>query len=60
LIVSGILALVGAGIIIVESPDTGALKDIVENAFRWLNYLWPLVLIGLGIKIIIDKRDESA
>jgi len=59
LIVGGILALVGVGIIIVASPDTSALKTLTETAFRWLNYLWPLVLVGLGIKIIFDKREEA-
>ena len=59
LIVGGILALVGVGIIIVESPDASALKMVTETAFRWLNYLLPLVLVGLGIKIIFDKREEA-
>ena len=60
LIVGGILVLVGTGIIIIESPGSGTLKTLVESAFRALNYLWPLVLVGLGVKVILDKRNQTA
>ena len=31
--------------------------DIIVRSFT---YLWPLALVGLGIKIILEKRVESA
>lgn len=60
LIVAGILALVGSGIIIVEMPHGGMLQQIVETAFTASQYLWPLVLVGLGLWIIFKKREVEA
>jgi hypothetical protein len=60
LIVAGILALVGAGIVIVEMPQEGLLKQVVETAFTASQYLWPLILVGLGLWIIFKKRDVEA
>jgi hypothetical protein len=60
LIVAAILALVGSGIIIVEMPNAGMLKQVVEAAFTLSQYLWPLVLVGLGLWIIFKKRDAEA
>ncbi len=60
LIVAGILALVGTGIIIVEMPNASMLQQVVETAFTVSQYLWPLVLVGLGLWIIIKKRDAAA
>jgi len=60
LIVAGLLALVGSGIIIVEMPGAGMLQQVVEAAFTASQYLWPLVLVGLGLWIIIKKRDVQA
>jgi hypothetical protein len=60
LIVGGILALVGGGIIIVEMPNAGMLKQAVEAIFTASQYLWPLVLVGLGLWIIFKKRDAEA
>jgi hypothetical protein len=60
LIVAGLLALVGSGIIIVEMPDAGMLQQVVEAAFTASQYLWPLVLVGLGLWIIFKKRDAQA
>lgn len=56
LLVAGILSLVGTGIIIVEMPNDGLLKQIVETAFTASQYLWPLVLILLGLWIIVKKK----
>jgi hypothetical protein len=60
LVVAGILALVGSGIIIVEMPDAGMLQNVVEAVFTASQYLWPLVLIGLGLWIILKKRNAEA
>ncbi len=60
LIVAGILALVGSGIVIVEMPQDGLLKQIVETAFTASQYLWPLVLVGLGLWIIFKKQNSEA
>jgi len=60
LIVAGILALVGGGIIIVEMPNGGMLQQIVEAAFTASQYLWPLVLVGLGLWIIFKKKAVEA
>jgi hypothetical protein len=60
LIVAGILALVGTGIIIVEMPNEGVLKQTVEAIFTASQYLWPLVLVALGLWIIFKKRDVEA
>jgi hypothetical protein len=60
LVVAGILALVGAGIVIVEMPNAGMLAQIVEAAFTASQYLWPLVLVGLGLWIIFKKRSVEA
>ena len=57
LIAGGILSLVGAGIVIVELPQGGALQHMVETAFNASQYLWPLVLVGLGLWIIFKKRE---
>ena len=60
LIVAAILVLVGGGIIIVEMPNTSALQTAVEALFTVSQYLWPLVLVGLGLWIIFKKRDVEA
>jgi hypothetical protein len=60
LIVAGILSLVGTGIIIVEMPSEGLLKQTVEAIFNASQYLWPLVLVGLGLWIIFKKRSVEA
>ena len=60
LIVAGVLALIGGGIIIVEMPNAGMLRQVVETAFTASQYLWPLVLVGLGLWIIFKKRDAEA
>ena len=60
LIVAGILALVGSGIIIVEMPNGGMLQQVVETVFTASQYLWPLVLVGLGLWIIFKKREVEA
>jgi hypothetical protein len=56
-IVSGALALLGAGLIILELPNAGILQQVVETIFNASQYFWPLVLIGLGIWIIFQKRE---
>jgi len=60
LIVAGILVLVGGGIIVLEMPDAGMLKQVVETIFTASQYLWPLVLVGLGLWIIFKKRGDEA
>jgi hypothetical protein len=60
LVVAGVLALVGGGIIIVEMPNAGMLRQAVEAVFTASQYLWPLVLVGLGLWIIFKKRDAEA
>jgi hypothetical protein len=60
LIVAGILALVGGGIIVIELPDAGILKQVVETVFTASQYLWPLVLVGLGVWIIFKQRAVEA
>ena len=60
LIVAGVLALVGGGIIIVEMPNGGLLQQVVEAAFTASQYLWPLVLVGLGLWIIFKKKGVEA
>ena len=60
LVVAGILALVGSGIVIVEMPHDGLLKQVVETAFTASQYLWPLVLVGLGLWIIFKKQNLEA
>lgn len=57
LIVAGILTLVGGGIIIVEMPNAGLLQQVVEVAFTASQYLWPLVLVGLGLWIIFKRKE---
>ena len=60
LIVAGVLALIGVGIIIVEMPNANALQKIVETLFTASQYLWPLLLVGLGLWIIFKKREVEA
>ena len=60
LIVAGVLALVGSGIVIVEMPNGGMLQQVVEAAFTASQYLWPLVLVGLGLWIIFKKKSVEA
>ena len=60
LIVAAVLALVGSGIIIVEVPNGGTLQQIVEAAFTASQYLWPLVLVSLGLWIIFKKKGIEA
>jgi hypothetical protein len=60
LIVTAVLALVGGGIIIVEMPNGGVLQQIVEAVFTASQYLWPLVLVGLGLWIIFKKKGVEA
>lgn len=55
-IVASILALLGSGLIILEMPDTHAIKHLIEVIFTGLQYLWPLALILLGIIIILKRR----
>jgi hypothetical protein len=57
LIVSGVLTLVGGGVMVLETPDTNALKPLVEAIFNLSNYLWPLVLVAIGLAIIFKKRE---
>ena len=57
LIVGGALALVGAGVMIIEMPDSNALKPVIEAIFNFSNYLWPVVLVIIGIWIIVKKRE---
>ena len=57
LIVGGALALVGGGVLILEMPNSNALKSVVEAVFNFSNYLWPLVLVAIGIWIIVRKRE---
>ena len=60
LIVAGVLALVGGGIIILEMPNGGLLQQMVEAAFTASQYLWPLVLVSLGLWIIFKKKSVEA
>jgi hypothetical protein len=60
LIVAGVLALLGGGIVIMEMPNGGTLQEVVEWIFNASQYLWPLVLIGLGFWIILKKRNAEA
>ena len=60
LIAAGALALVGVGIIIVEMPNGGTLQQVVEAAFTASQYLWPLVLVSLGLWIIFKKKSVEA
>jgi hypothetical protein len=60
LIVAGILALVGGGIVVMEMPTEGILKQVVETAFTASQYLWPLVLVGLGLWIIFKRQNSEA
>jgi len=57
LIVAGVVALVGGGVMIVESPYSNDLKPIVESIFNASQYFWPLVLIALGLWIIFKKKE---
>jgi hypothetical protein len=57
LIVSSVLALVGGGILIVESPNASDLKPMVESLFNASQYFWPLVLVALGLWIIFKKKE---
>ncbi|HBX71150.1 MAG TPA: hypothetical protein DEH25_17680 [Chloroflexi bacterium] len=60
LIVAAVLALIGSGIILIEMPNAGVLKQIAEAVFTASQYLWPLALVGLGLWIIFKKRDTQA
>ena len=57
LIVASVLALVGGGILIVESPNASALKPVVESIFNASQYFWPLVLVAIGLWIIFRKKE---
>jgi hypothetical protein len=41
-------------------PDASLLQQIVEAVFTASQYLWPLVLVGLGLWLIFKKRDAAA
>lgn len=55
-IVAVVLATVGGGVIILEMPNAEPLKQAVETIFTGLQYIWPLALIGLGLWIILKRR----
>ena len=57
LIVTAGLTLVGSGVIIMEMPDAGNLKPIVESIFNTSQYLWPIGLMVLGLWIIFKKKE---
>lgn len=56
LIVGGILSAVGSILLISTLPGAESLTDLLVIAGRVLNYLWPIFMVGLGIKIIISQR----
>ena len=58
LIVAGIIGLVAAGVAILEAPDASALKPVAEAVFNSMNYLWPVVMVGLGLWIIFRRKEE--
>lgn len=60
LIVAGVLTLVGSGVIIAELPNAGLLQQVVAAAFTFSQYLWPVVLVGLGLWLIVKKGDVAA
>lgn len=59
LIVAAVLLLFGLGAIVAESPTDSPFKTIVAAVMNSLNYLWPLLLIGLGAKIVLSRRGRS-
>jgi len=58
LIVTGGLALLGSGIIIMEMPNADALKQIVVSLFNASQYFWPVGLMALGLWIIFKKKES--
>jgi hypothetical protein len=38
-------------------PNAGLLQQVVEAAFTASQYLWPLVLVGLGLWIIFKRKE---
>ncbi len=59
LIVGGILSAVGSVLLISTLPGAESLKDLLIVAGRALNYLWPIFMVGLGIKIIISQSTAA-
>ena len=55
-IVASILSLLGSGLIILEMPDAHTIKQLVEVIFTGLQFLWPLVLILVGLMVILKRR----
>jgi hypothetical protein len=58
LIVAGIVGLVATGVAILEAPEASALKPVAEAVFNSLNYLWPVVMVGLGLWIIFRRNEK--
>jgi uncharacterized membrane protein HdeD (DUF308 family) len=56
LIVSGILALIAGGVIVLEQPEDGALRQTVEAIFNASAYIWPVALVLLGLWLIFRRR----
>ncbi len=56
LIVSGILALIAGGVIVLEQPKGGALRQAVAAIFNASAYIWPVALVLVGLWLIFRRR----
>lgn len=59
LIVAAALGLFGGLIVLAGSPEESMMKTVATLLLQSLNYLWPLVLIALGIGFLRKRHNEK-
>ena len=56
LIVGSLIGLLAGIVAILESPVDSAWKTLVMNLLSWSPYIWPVVLIVLGLGILLRRK----
>lgn len=59
LIVAGILSLFGGFTMLLALPEAHILHQIAAQILDLSNYIWPLLLIALGVKIILEHSQAD-
>lgn len=56
LIVASVIGLLAFVVAVIESPGDSALKTAVMGLLNWAPYIWPAVLIILGLGILLRRK----
>lgn len=56
LVVGSLVGLLAFVVAVVESPGDSALKQFVSQLLDWVPYIWPVVLIALGLSILLRRK----